>query len=93
MLLVNPGGPGVSAIDFLIEVGGNPVGPLVASNYDFVAWEPRGVGYSTPLANCSRVPTAVADRVKRGSRFKFYGPEFPEEFFEEQYQIYEDLGQ
>lgn len=54
ILLTNPGGPGISAIDFLYGSAAALQG-IAGGNYDIVAWEPRGLGYSTPLANCSHV--------------------------------------
>ena len=68
-LLVNPGGPGGSGIDF---VTGNVWSPQISKHFDIVGFDPRGVGQSTPL-NCHatlekmysvdpdpRTPTAVA---------------------------------
>ena len=49
-LLVNPGGPGASAIDFL-RLWAQVVSPQIRANFDLVAFDPRGVGYSQGL-NC-----------------------------------------
>lgn len=48
-LFVNPGGPGASAMDFAVRMAG-AVGAKVASTYDIVGVDPRGVGQSTPLS-------------------------------------------
>jgi pimeloyl-ACP methyl ester carboxylesterase len=47
-LVWNPGGPGASAIDFL-PVLADYVGDQVLERFDLVAFDPRGVGASTPL--------------------------------------------
>lgn len=45
-LLVNPGGPGASGIGFLRadQIKGD-----LADHFDLVAWDPRGIGDSSPL--------------------------------------------
>ncbi|WP_241490403.1 alpha/beta hydrolase [Leucobacter chromiiresistens] len=48
-LFVNPGGPGASGIDYLSGGVGGAVQPDVQEAYDVVAWDPRGVGASTPV--------------------------------------------
>ncbi|MEU4091281.1 alpha/beta hydrolase [Streptomyces sp. NPDC026673] len=47
-LQVNPGGPGESAIDYLVAAVGT-FSPAMRSAYDLVALDPRGVQYSTPV--------------------------------------------
>jgi pimeloyl-ACP methyl ester carboxylesterase len=47
-LLINPGGPGESAVDYLVAAAGT-FSPAMRSAYDLVALDPRGVQYSTPL--------------------------------------------
>ena len=46
-LLMNPGGPGASGLEFLAY---SPVSPEVRDRFDLVSWDPRGVGASTPVA-------------------------------------------
>lgn len=48
-LLVNPGGPGVSGVDYA-ERADSIVGPDVRRAYDVVGFDPRGVGQSSPVA-------------------------------------------
>jgi pimeloyl-ACP methyl ester carboxylesterase len=47
-LLINPGGPGGSGIDFLPGFA-QQVSTGISSRFDIVAFDPRGVGQSTPL--------------------------------------------
>jgi pimeloyl-ACP methyl ester carboxylesterase len=58
-LLLNPGGPGSSAIDFLedfIDLGT----PQLIENFDLVVFDPRGVGFSTPIDCHSTLQQLVA---------------------------------
>jgi pimeloyl-ACP methyl ester carboxylesterase len=48
-LLVNPGGPGASAIDFARQIPGI-LPPAILRRFDIVAFDPRGTGGSQPLA-------------------------------------------
>ncbi|AXB46408.1 alpha/beta hydrolase [Amycolatopsis albispora] len=51
-LLVNPGGPGGSAVDVVAYngmVAGNPEGAVLAERFDLVGLDPRGVGHSSPV--------------------------------------------
>jgi len=47
-LLVNPGGPGGSSLDFASS-GASQFGNKIAKNYNIIGMDPRGVGKSTPL--------------------------------------------
>ncbi len=47
-LLVNPGGPGASGIDYLANNAAEFPGELRA-RFDIVSWDPRGVGQSSPV--------------------------------------------
>ena len=47
-LLVNPGGPGGSAIEFL-RSWGQAVSRTIRDRFDLVAFDPRGVGQSAPI--------------------------------------------
>ncbi|MEU6477067.1 alpha/beta hydrolase [Streptomyces sp. NPDC047017] len=50
-LVYNPGGPGGSGLRFPARVTAkNPVWANVAKAYDFVGFDPRGVGHSTPIS-------------------------------------------
>ncbi|MFI9723663.1 alpha/beta hydrolase [Streptomyces sp. NPDC052396] len=49
-LLVNPGGPGGSAIDYLQRYAGKNYPASIRSRYDLVAMDPRGVARSEPVS-------------------------------------------
>jgi len=48
-LLVNPGGPGASGIDYVRNGAETIGGPEVRRYYDLVGFDPRGVGGSDPI--------------------------------------------
>lgn len=50
-MLVNPGGPGGSGLDFVLSAP--PVALDLFSRFDVVSWDPRGVGTSTPTVDCT----------------------------------------
>ncbi|MCW2939863.1 MAG: hypothetical protein JWN00_2848 [Actinomycetia bacterium] len=51
VVLVNPGGPGGSGTGFAARVFGQGSAAIQAV-YDFIGFDPRGVGDSTPSLNC-----------------------------------------
>lgn len=51
MLLTNPGGFGLSGVDFIRDAG-DIVLAAVGTNWDIVGFDVRGVGSSVPLADC-----------------------------------------
>jgi pimeloyl-ACP methyl ester carboxylesterase len=51
-LLVNPGGPGASAVDTVASMGAALVGSPITQGFDLVGIDPRGVGHSTPELRC-----------------------------------------
>jgi pimeloyl-ACP methyl ester carboxylesterase len=59
-LLVNPGGPGASGIDFAAAAT-QVFSPEVTRSYDVIGWDPRGVGKSSPV-RC-RPPAGWASEV------------------------------
>ncbi|HVS68715.1 MAG TPA: alpha/beta hydrolase, partial [Mycobacteriales bacterium] len=51
VMLVNPGGPGSGGLDLPAELA--PFVPHgVGEDYDWIGWDPRGVGASTPTMHC-----------------------------------------
>ena len=51
-LLVNPGGPGASAVDMVAGMASDLEGSDIMNNFDLVGFDPRGVGHSTPSLRC-----------------------------------------
>ncbi|MBU3749558.1 MAG: alpha/beta hydrolase [Mycobacterium sp.] len=52
VLLVNPGGPGASAVDAVANLADSLSDSPIAEHFDLVGFDPRGVGYSTPELRC-----------------------------------------
>ena len=52
VLMVNPGGPGASAVDTVAGMGVALAGTEIARSFDLVGFDPRGVGHSTPELRC-----------------------------------------
>ncbi|CAA0128108.1 Carboxylesterase B [Mycolicibacterium vanbaalenii] len=52
MLVVNPGGPGASAVDVVAGMGAALAGTEILDQFDLVGIDPRGVGHSTPELRC-----------------------------------------
>ncbi|ANY09231.1 hypothetical protein AFB00_26640 [Pseudonocardia sp. HH130630-07] len=51
-LLVNPGGPGASGMNFVATLGPVWDNTEVGERFDVVGFDPRGVGASTPRVDC-----------------------------------------
>lgn len=51
-LMVNPGGPGASAVDTVASMGTALAETEIGRRFDLVGFDPRGVGYSTPQLRC-----------------------------------------
>src|SRR5690606_20823112 len=48
-LFFNPGGPGVSGVDFVRDAPEQVVSRSVRREFDLVGWDPRGVGSSSAV--------------------------------------------
>ena len=51
-LLINPGGPGVAALDF-VGYADQIFSASIIDRFDIVAWDPRGTGQSIPAIDCT----------------------------------------
>ncbi|MBS4730199.1 alpha/beta hydrolase [Mycobacterium sp. SM1] len=51
-LLINPGGPGASAVDTVAAMATDLADTDIARHFDLVGFDPRGVGHSTPQLRC-----------------------------------------
>jgi pimeloyl-ACP methyl ester carboxylesterase len=83
-LLYNPGGPGGSGLRFPVRVTGkNPLWTKVATAYDFVGFDPRGVGHSAAIScqdpqqyvaapKMDPVPDSEADKLAQRKLAKAY---------------------
>jgi pimeloyl-ACP methyl ester carboxylesterase len=52
VLLMNPGGPGASAVDLVVSLSDALSDSPITEHFDLVGFDPRGVGYSTPELRC-----------------------------------------
>ena len=50
-VFLNPGGPGGSGVG-LIERNGRNISRVLGPAYDVLSFDPRGIGYTIPSANC-----------------------------------------
>lgn len=56
-LILNPGGPGGSGVSLVFRYGAQ-IQQVVGLEQDIVSFDPRGVGDTTPLADCYSFPAA-----------------------------------
>lgn len=52
VLMVNPGGPGASAVDMVAGLAAGLADTEITRRFDLVGFDPRGVGHSTPQVRC-----------------------------------------
>ena len=52
MLFFNFGGPGGTAVDYLQFLGASTLWHALNQHFDIIAFDPRGVGQSTPAIDC-----------------------------------------
>ena len=64
MLVVNPGGPGASAVDTVAGMASALAGSPITTHFDLVGIDPRGVGHSTPELRCRTGAEFDADRTE-----------------------------
>jgi pimeloyl-ACP methyl ester carboxylesterase len=92
MILANPGGPGDPGTSWIMQ-GAESVAGFLGTNYDLVSWDPRGVGYALPAANCTLSSNITVPTSKRRGLDKLYGPEIPVQYFENSYEVWHHAGQ
>ena len=51
-LMINPGGPGQSAVDVVAGMAASFADNDITRHFDLVGFDPRGVGHSTPAVRC-----------------------------------------
>ena len=52
VLVVNPGGPGASAVDTVAGMAVGLADTEITRRFDLIGFDPRGVGHSTPQVTC-----------------------------------------
>jgi pimeloyl-ACP methyl ester carboxylesterase len=52
VLLINPGGPGASAVDSVAAAAPGLADGPIGQHFDLIGVDPRGVGHSTPSVRC-----------------------------------------
>lgn len=55
-LLINPGGPGGSGVDIILAGMGDQIQTIVGTDVDIIGFDPRGIGSTTPRADCFAFP-------------------------------------
>ncbi|KAM3075462.1 hypothetical protein ACMFMG_007609 [Clarireedia jacksonii] len=58
-LLLNPGGPGGSGVDFVFRAG-RSIQKIVGEDQDIVSFDPRGIGSTMPRVDCFSYPYAAS---------------------------------
>jgi pimeloyl-ACP methyl ester carboxylesterase len=89
VLLVNPGGPGGPGLT-LAESVAQGLDPSVASEYDIIGFDTRGVGASVPSLSCDPsffsgdrpdyIPTSAAEEQQNIDRAKMYAADCEKKF-------------
>jgi pimeloyl-ACP methyl ester carboxylesterase len=75
-LLINPGGPGGSGVYFAL-FGGQSLQEIVGHDQDIIGFDPRGIGETTPVADCFAFPShgkgteLTPEDISRGFFHKF----------------------
>lgn len=91
MVLINPGGPGQSGTGFLLESW-----PLllegVGPQWDIVGFDPRGVAYSSPSANCSGPKFTEEARMKKRAD-GIWSPQEPLGYLTDSLHVDQQIGQ
>ncbi|KAH8200474.1 hypothetical protein TruAng_005367 [Truncatella angustata] len=61
-IFTNPGGPGGSGVDFVLRAGEKLQNATRGNrNYEILSWDPRGIAFTSPNADCFQGDTAARD--------------------------------
>ncbi|KAH8646011.1 Alpha/Beta hydrolase protein [Tricladium varicosporioides] len=90
MIMTNFGGPGDSGVSTL-KSQATFMTQIVGNNYDIVAIEPRGIGFSLPKADCS-IASGNVTNLKRHIK-KLHGPYLGDDWFNMTYITAKELDQ
>lgn len=74
-LIYNPGGPGASGYDFLLESPDYIGSDLIRSKFNMVSFDPRGVQHSKPKVSCLSAPE-MDQLLYDDSKTKIGSPEY-----------------
>lgn len=85
MSLINPGGPGGSGIIEALN-NGTTIQTFVGTNWDIVGFDPRGIGFSEPAANCSTKGAFPRNTISRSV------PRVTDEFYNSYIEYGKELG-
>ena len=67
-ILLNPGGPGGSGVEFVLELGPD-LQNMAGSQFSIIGFDPRGVNYTLPAVSCFDTPyDRVLFEVRSGGR-------------------------
>jgi pimeloyl-ACP methyl ester carboxylesterase len=86
-LLINLGGPGESGVNWILQHGYADLLSVIPKTYDVVSWEPRGLGYSIPAADCQLPSSAKSKRA-----YEISGPDVTNTYYTEIFQSAAQLG-
>jgi pimeloyl-ACP methyl ester carboxylesterase len=86
-LLIIVGGPGESGVNWILQHGYADLFSVIPKTYDLVSWEPRGLGYSIPAADCQLPSSAKSKRA-----YGISGPDVTSAFYTDIFQSAAQLG-
>ncbi|KAF7345031.1 AB hydrolase-1 domain-containing protein [Mycena venus] len=69
-ILLNPGGPGGSGVDYVVETGAS-IATVIGGQFDIVGFDPRGVSYSTPTVYLFKTEAERALWMKPSLKFVY----------------------
>lgn len=81
VLMVNPGGPGASAVDTVAGMGAALADTDIGRRFDLVGFDPRGVGHSTPELRCRTDAEFDAYRREPNADYSAAGVEHIEDLY------------